>query len=74
MVDLCTPENEPEAQAIQQMLQDPGIECEVVRLQSSVYPGLFHPQWGVIRVSPDQLLRAQELVEEWRAARVDTGR
>jgi len=73
--DLCAVDNEAEAEALRQLLEDHDIEAHVVPLQSSAYPGAaYQPTWGVIRVEDGDLARARELVDEWRKAEPVTPR
>src|SRR5262245_8770584 len=69
-VDVCSVQNEAEAEAIRQLLQDHEIEARVVRLESSASRGASSPQnWGVVRVRDEDLERARGLVDEWERAR-----
>ena len=67
---LLKPENEAEASVIQSILKENGIVAEVRSFHDTAYDGLYQSQygWGVIKVSDDDLLEAQRVVEEWKNA------
>ncbi len=67
---LLKPANEPEANAIKSILEENGIPAEIQSFHDTAYDGLFQVQygWGVIRVSEDDFVEAEKIVEEWHRA------
>ena len=68
MKNLIKPDNEAEARALQSLLQQHGIESQVISYHDTAYDGLFQAQygWGVIRVAEDDHAEAAKIVEDWR--------
>ena len=70
MINLLQPENDVEAAAIKQLLEDHGITVKVVSYHDTAYDGLFQSQygWGVIKVSEADVPAAKQLIQEWKDA------
>ena len=68
MKNLIQPENSAEAQALQSLLAQHGIESQVVSFHDTAYDGLFQAQygWGVVRVAEADFARAEEIVKDWQ--------
>lgn len=68
MKNLIKPENAAEAGALQSLLQEHGIQSQVISYHDTAYDGLFQKQygWGVIRVQEADFIRAKEIVREWK--------
>ncbi len=68
MKNLIQPENSAEAQALQSLLSQNGIQSQVISFHDTAYDGLFQAQygWGVIRVKEADLSRAKKIVQEWK--------
>lgn len=70
MKNLLKPQNDAEAQAIKAVLAEHGIHAVIRSYHDSAYDGIYQMQygWGVIRVADEDFDRAQQIVDEWRAA------
>ncbi len=70
MKDLIKPENSAEAQALQSLLQQHGIQSQVISFHDTAYDGLFQAQygWGVLRVADSDLTEAEQIVQQWKDA------
>jgi len=68
MKNLVKPGNAAEAQALQALLQQHGIDTIVVSFHDTAYDGLFQSQygWGVIRVAEKDHARAAAIIREWQ--------
>lgn len=64
------PENEAEANVIKSVLEEHGIYAEIKSFHDTAYDGLFQSQygWGYIRVSEEDFIKAQKIIEEWKKA------
>jgi len=67
---LMKPENEAEANAIQMVLMEHGIDSKTRSFHDTAYDGLYQAQygWGIIQVSDSDFPEAKEIVEEWKSA------
>lgn len=70
MKNLIKPDNEAEAIALQAILEQHGIQAEIVSFHDTAYDGLFQHQygWGVIKVQESEYLQAQQIIQEWKEA------
>jgi len=68
MKNLTQPENSAEAQALQSLLEQHGIQSQVISFHDTAYDGLFQQQygWGVIRVAESDFIEARNIVQEWK--------
>jgi hypothetical protein len=61
------PDDEPEALAVEALLKDAGIVCQLLPHGDTAYPGVTdrHRSWGEIRVAADKIELAQDLIAEY---------
>ena len=73
MKNLIQPDNSAEAQALQSLLEQHGIQSQVISFHDTAYDGLFQKQygWGVIRVAENDLARAEEIIQDWQSSSPD---
>ena len=64
---IYEPDDQPEALAVQALLEQAGIRCKLQRHGDTAYPGVTdrHRSWGEVRVAADVVDRAQELIAEY---------
>ena len=64
---LYAPDDEVEARAIEALLRDAGVRFSIRANADTAYPGVLDMGrgWGEIRVHPDDLEDAQNLVADW---------
>ncbi len=67
---LMKPANQAEANVIQSVLAEHGIDAEIKSFHDTAYDGLFQSQygWGLILVSEADLPEARRIIEAWREA------
>ncbi len=72
-LNLLQPENDAEAQALQSLLKEHGIETRITSFHDTAYDGLYQNQygWGVLRVKQEDFKKAEQLVQEWRDSTPD---
>lgn len=68
MKNLIQPENSAEAHALQSLLEQHGIQSQIISYHDTAYDGLFQQQygWGVIRVAEADMIEARKIVQEWK--------
>lgn len=69
-IDVFTPANEAEANAIRILLEDHGIEADIISFHDTAFDGIFQAQkgWGRIRIHEKDVDEARKLIEEWQSA------
>jgi putative signal transducing protein len=68
--ELCRPADSAEAAGVEALLKEEGILCQVVQLRLGAYPTVDNlaTPWAIIRVAPEDLDRARDLLRNWQAA------
>lgn len=73
MKNLIKPANAAEAQALQSLLRQHGIDAVVITFHDTAYDGIFQTQygWGVLRVAESDFEAARKIVQEWQDSSPD---
>ena len=74
MKNLIKPENSAEAHALQSLLEEHGIQSQIISFHDTAYDGLYQQQygWGLIRVAESDLVEARTIVREWKDSSPNT--
>jgi len=65
---LLKPENEAEAIAIKNLLEDNSIHAVIQSFHDTAYNGLYQTQygWGVIKVHENDYQKAKDIIKDWK--------
>ncbi|MFH2005713.1 MAG: DUF2007 domain-containing protein [bacterium] len=70
MRDICVPSDAAEAEMLESLLKEHGIEALVLSHHDTAFDGIYQAAkgWGRIRVRAQDASAAKALIEQWRSA------
>lgn len=70
MINVHKPANDAEALALESVLKEHDIDCDVVSFHDTAYDGLYQSQygWGIIKVREEDYEEAQKIIAEWKSS------